>query len=305
LKNDDLETKQNPFFMNPRFGLEWEINAKNKINTSYSHNTTNASILDVYSNYIQTGFRSFSKGKGTFNQLEASNVTFNYTLGNWGDKFFANTFLYYGKNHDFFSTNTLLAQNFSQSEKIIIKDREFLTFSSNIDKYFRAISSNLKFTFGGTKSSYKNIVNNSNLREIKSNSANYGFELRSGLRGVFNYHIGSKWNYTEIITTINNSFTDNTSFLDLSFVFNEKFNFQLQGERYYFGNLDKNSNTYYFLDLEARYIAFNKKVTFTLSGNNLFNTETFRNYSISDISISNTEFRLQPRYVLLKIEFRF
>ena len=152
---------------------------------------------------------------------------------------------------------------------------------------------------------YKNIINNSDFREIKSNSANYGLELRSGFRGVFNYHIGSKWNYNEIKTTTTNSFTDNMTFLDLSFVLNDKINFQLQTERYYFGNLEKQNNTYYFLDLEARYVVKENKLTFSLSGNNLFDTKTFKNYSISDISISKTEYRLQPRYVLLKMEFRF
>ena len=70
-------------------------------------------------------------------------------------------------------------------------------------------------------------------------------------------------------------------------------------------NLDKENNQYYFLDVEARYVVKENKLTFFLSGNNLFNTETFRNYNISDTDISKTEYRLQPRYVLLKIEFRF
>jgi outer membrane receptor protein involved in Fe transport len=95
------------------------------------------------------------------------------------------------------------------------------------------------------------------------------------------------------------------AFLDLSLVINDKLNFQIQTERYYFGNLDKDSNKYYFMDLEARYAPPSGKLHFSLSGNNLFNTETFRSYSLSDISISKTEYRLQPRYVLLKMEFRF
>lgn len=305
LESFEISKTQNPFFINPKLGLEWEINNKNKISTSYSLNKTNARILDVYSNYIQTNFRSFTKGTRDFNQLDASTILTNYTYGSWGDKFFANTFMLFSKNHDFFSTNTLVVQNYLQSEKIIIKDRDFLMFSSNIDRYFKSISSNLKFTFGGSKSNYKNIVNNSDLREVKNNSLNYGFELRSGFRGFFNYHIGSKWNYKEVNTTTTNSFTDNMTFLDLSFVMNNKLNFQIQTERYFFGNLDKQYNKYYFMDLEARYTIKENKLTFSLSGNNLFNTEFFRNYSINDISISKTEYRLQPRYVLLKMEFRF
>lgn len=305
LENFDKKSNQNPFFILPKIGLDWKINDKNKILTSYTYNTTNAGVLDVYSGFVQTGYRSFSKGLEEFNQLNSSSAILNYTYGSWGDKFFANTFVLYSKNNDFFSTNSIIAQNYSQSEKIIIKNREFLSISSSIDRYFKPIKSNLKINLGATKTNFKNIVNNSNLREVKNFNADYGFELRSGFRGFFNYHIGSKWNYNEVQTTIKNSFTDNMSFLDLSFMFSDKFNIQVQSERYFFGNLDNDNNKYYFLDLEARYVVKENKLTFFLSGNNLFNTETFRNYSISDISISQTEYRLMPRYVLLKMEYRF
>ncbi|WP_244289538.1 carboxypeptidase-like regulatory domain-containing protein [Flavobacterium tiangeerense] len=296
---------QTPFFINPKLGLEWEINAKNKVLTSYSLNKTNATIQDVYNNYIQTGFRSFSKGTGNFNQLNTSSVLLNYIYGNWGDKFFANSSIVFAKDYDFFSTNTIIEQNYAQSEKILIKNRELLTFSSNIDRYLKSMSSNLKLTFGGSKSNFKNIVNNSDPREINIKSLNYGVELRSGFRGIFNYHLGTKWDYSEVKTSFTNSFINNLTFLDLFFIMNDKLNFQIQSERYFFGNLDKNNNKYYFMDLEARYTVKENKLTFSLSGNNLFNTKTFRSFNINDISISKTEYRLQPRYGLLKMEYRF
>jgi outer membrane receptor protein involved in Fe transport len=108
----------------------------------------------------------------------------------------------------------------------------------------------------------------------------------------------------KIETTIDNSFTDNVSFLDISFVFNDKFDIQLQTESYYFGNLETD-NTYYFLDFDARYKLIKNKLTLGLTGKNLFNTKKFRNFSISDIGTSTTEYRLLPRFVLLKMEYRF
>ncbi len=305
LASFEIKTTQNPFFVAPKLSVEYEVDKKNKLLASYAFNRTNATIVDVYSNYVHSGFRSFTKGTGTFNQLDASNALLSYTYGNWGDKFFANTFVMYTQNHDFLSTNAIIAQNYSQSEKIVIKNRAFATFSTSVDYYFRGIASNLKLLFGGSTSNYKNRVNHSSLREVKNNLFHYGFELRSGFKGIFNYHVGTKWEYNEVKTTLQNSFTNATSFLDLSFVINSKFNFQIQSERYYFGNLDSSNNTYYFADLEAKYTIKENKLSFFLSGNNLFNTTTFRNYSISDISISSTEYRLQPRYLLLKMEYRF
>jgi outer membrane receptor protein involved in Fe transport len=94
------------------------------------------------------------------------------------------------------------------------------------------------------------------------------------------------------------------SFLDLSVVFNDKFDVQMQSEFYYFGNLETD-NTYYFLDFDVRYKLIENKLTLGLSAKNLFNTERFRSFSISDIGFSTTEYRLLPRFVLLKMEYRF
>lgn len=299
------KTEQQPFFINPTVGLDWKINNENRIRTSYSYNTTNTKILDVYNNFVLTDFRTFSKGFGTFNQLNVSTLFLNYQLGNWSDKFFANTTILYNKYNDFFSTNSLITQNYTQSEKIIIKDKEMLSINTSMDRYFKPILSNLKINLGYSKSDYKNIVNNSELRKVNSINYNYGFELRSAFKGFFNYNIGSKWMINKIKTTTENSFTNNETFLDLLIDINDKFSFQIQNERYYFGNTDNENSTYYFSDLEARYNLNENKLSLSLSGKNLFNTDTFKTFSINDVSTSLTEYKLLSRYVLLKMKYRF
>lgn len=303
--NQNLQnTSQQTFFVNPSLGLDWKINKNNRIRTSYGQNRTNADVLNVYDNFVLTGFRNFSSGTGNFNQLDASALFFNYQLGNWSDRFFANTTFAYSKNHDFFSTNSQISQNFTQSEAIVIKDRELLTANTSVDYFFKKLESNVKVKLGYTQSEFKNIVNNSELREVKATNYNYGFEYRTAFDGLFNFHLGSKWLTNEIETTITNKFTDNVSFLDITFTINEKLNFDFNSERYYFGNLESD-NIFYFLDFDARYSIKENKLVFMVSGKNLFNTKTFRNFAISDIGETTIEYRLLPRFVLLKIEYRF
>ncbi|TGD58738.1 carboxypeptidase-like regulatory domain-containing protein [Flavobacterium humi] len=295
--------KQAPFFVNPKIGFNIEINKSNRFFSVYSYNKTNAGILDVYSNYVLTGYRNFDKGTSNINQLQASSILLNYGLGNWGAKFFANASFIYTKNHDFYSTNSTIIPNYSQVEKIIIKNQDLLSVSLDGNYFIKAITSNFKLNFVYSNSNFKNVVNNKE-REIKTNNFNYAFELRSAFRGMFNYHVGSKWKTSETKTNMINKNTINISFLDLIFDFNKKFNISLESERYFFGNLDKN-NKYYFLDFESKYTVQDNKLSFTLSGKNLFGTKTFREYHVNDISVYGTEYRLLPRYVLLRIDYRF
>ena len=295
---------QEPFFINPKLGLEYTPNDANKIRAVYSFNTTNATIIDAYNNYALTNFGSFNKGTGSFNQTDASSLLLTYQLGNWSDKFFVGANILYVKNHDFFSSNSIINQNFTLSERIIIDDRELINLSTNMDYFVQAISSNIKLDLGLSQINFKNIVNNSELREITSLSSVYGVQLRTGFRGKLNFHLGTKWIENKITTSFTNRFTDNVSFADISYIFNNKLNLSLQTERYFFGNLNSEKNTYHFLDADLHY-KLSKKFNMSLTANNLFNTEYFRMYSISDLGSSVTEYRLLPRYVLLKLKFRF
>ncbi len=304
LEQNNQSSSQQPFFINPSLGIDYKINGNNRIRTSYAHNRTNATVLNVYNDFVLTGFRNFNSGTGNFNQLDASAFLLSYQLGNWSDRFFANTTFSYTKNHDFFSTNTIINQNFTQEEAIIIKDRETYDAKASFDYFIKKLSSNIKINLGFTQSEFKNVVNNSELREVSSVNYRYGLEFRSAFDSFFDFNIGSKWLSNGIKTTVTNEFTDNISFLDLNFYLNDKFNMDLQTEHYYFGNL-QSDNTYYFLDFNARYTIKENKLTLMLSGKNLFNTNTFRNFTISDIGNSTTEYRLLPRYVLLKMEYRF
>jgi hypothetical protein len=305
LEKSNFKRNQTQFFIVPKIGINWVINEKNKILSTYTYNTTNIDILDIYSGYIQTGYNSFNKGIEEFNQLNASSAILNYTFGNWTSNFFANTFIVYTKNNNFYSTNSTITQNYTQSNKIIVKDRNIVSIGSNIDRYFKSIKSTFKINIGVSETNFKNVVNNSNLREVKNFNLTYGLEMRSSFSGIFNYNIGSKWNYNQIKSTTINSNLDNMSFIDLIFIFNDKFNIQLQTERYIFGNLNKDINKYYFLDIDARYVIKQNKLILFLSGNNLFDTRIFRNIIITDISINRLEYKLQPRFLLLKMEYRF
>ena len=306
LEQGGANQNQNPAFINPSLDLKYQINSKNKIGIGANHSTTNAGVLDVYQNYVLQGFNSFTRGTGDFNQLERGSINFNYTLGNWSDKFFANVTATYSKDHDFFSTDALLRQQFTQTDKILLEDRESILLNANVDYYLSFLSSNLKFKAGYNESEFKNRINGSELREVQSFNTNLGFELRSAFSGTFNYHLGTNWSISRTAAAgIDNSFTNNKSFLDLSYIINERIDFFFKSERYEFGNINEGDNVYYFLDVDARYNVKDSPWSFKVEGRNLTNTQQFRTSFINDVSSSTVSYRLLPRYVLVSAKYRF
>ncbi len=292
------------FFINPSIATAIEFNDRNKLSAQYSLTRRNATVNEIYPSFALAGFRNFSRGTGGFNQLDAANASLSYTLGNWTDDFFATAFITYAKAFDFFSTNSTINQEFTLNERVLFKDSERWSALFTFDRYFKFIRSNLKGTFSSSKNNFSNIVNTAT-RDIDTRSNNIGFELRSGFKGIFNYHIGSTWRTSTVASEgIENDFTNNKSFADFSLLFSDKFNIKIQGERYYFGNLETD-NTYYFADLESQYTLKKNKIILSVSGKNLFNTEVFREFSISNLGTSTTEYRLLPRYILGKVTYRF
>lgn len=308
-QNDLPEQNQSLFYLQPSLGLRCKLNSKNTFISNYTYSTNNASIIDVYQNNILTNFRGFNRGIAEPTQLNASNFLLTYRLGNFGDKFFADATINYVQNHDFFSNRSVLEPNYQLSEKLLIEDQELISVNTTIDRYLKAISSNLKLKLNYSQTNFVNFVNTSGRRDINNQSYVYGLEIRSGFLSGFNYHLGSEFRTSEVETSQSNftnrfSNTDNFSFLDLSYVFSDRFNMALNTERYYFGNLESNRD-YYFSDLTAMYKSKNKKLNLSLSAKNLFNTQTFRNFNITDISTSTTSYRLLPRIILLNVDFKF
>lgn len=305
LENFEIDKNQSPFFIIPKLTIQRELNARNKIQASYSYGIKNSDLQHVYTKYIRTDFRTATKGTGDLQQVSESMVSVSYNLGNWNDRFFGTLFLMYNKNYDFFSTQTWLTQNYTESNTIVLKDKELWLLSGQADYYIKRIKTNVKFLFDGTQSDYKNSVNDSELREVKSLNIGYGFELRSTFKGIFNYNLGSKWTYNQYKTEVLHSYNENNSFLNLNFILSKNLNFTIKSEVYYFGGSDKGKDTYSFLDLGVNYTSLKNRLTFSLVGNNLLNTKNIINYTISDVSTAKTSYRLVPRYLLLSVEFGF
>lgn len=301
--NNTTENSKSYFYINTDLGFKWQISYNQKIISLFQYSKSNLETFDLLPNYFFTGMRSFEKGLENQQLLANKSASFIYSYGNWSDKFFANFVMNLTNYDDYIVSQNIINQEYSLNSKIIMNNKRDFATKLNIDFYISTIKSNLKLSSRYFYSNYYSSANNLNLIKIQVNNYNLGFDLRSVWR-KFNYHIGSKWNVSQIKSSVHSTIKNNVSFIDFNYNINKKINLQLKGEKYYFSNISNSNNHYYFADFFAIY-NYNQKINFTFQFNNIFNTNYFLDYTISDFFISETKYRLLPRFISLGVEFSF
>jgi len=302
---NDLDSNQsNPFYLSGQMSGEYKFSNISLLTASYNLNTNNSDLLSVTNGFVLNNYRNLSRGFGKFEQLQNQFLFVNYTYGGFLSGFTFNSAFVYNRESDYFGNISRIEPEFSTSELALLRNRESYSYNLQSDYFIKAISSNLKAKFNYANTHFQNFVNQSGKRSIESQNINFGGELRSAFLGFFNYHIGSEWQYSELKFDGKSTRTDNLTFLDLYFNILKNTTIKLQNDRYFFGNLDGDSS-FYFTELSVQYKLKESGLNFELVGHNLLNTNNLQNSNIGDTSTSLTDFRLIPRYVMLKVGFRF
>lgn len=142
--------------------MNWDINNKNKIQAHYQYSWQTSELMDLYSNTIHTGFRNFSKGYDDFvkfgNQNATLGYTLGYTLGGWTDRYFVSAMIGYSYAERYFSSQSILSQNYSVSEPVVLSDRNSLFTNVSADYYLKFMKTNVKIKGNFSQSNYQTFV---------------------------------------------------------------------------------------------------------------------------------------------------
>lgn len=299
------EEKNDFTYAQPKVKFQWNPTSAHQLFASYSYKRTNTHLLDLADNYIQTGYRGFQKGYQHFEQLDSDQYSIGYRFKSHDQLFFFNANYSYHNLLDFISSSSLQSEQVFQSQKIILHDGKNSTIRATSDYFWYEIKHNFRLITSYSAARFKNQVNSETLRNIDTEQTQIEIILNSSFKSVFNYRLGSAWNYfmQKVDQELKNR--DQKAFAEFTLNFTNKSYIKTKLDYYYFGILEKGSNTYTFLDFEAHYPLIENKLSIGLIGNNLLDTDYFRNLHISEMSTTETQNQLIGRYVLLKLEYRF
>jgi hypothetical protein len=176
----------------------------------------------------------------------------------------------------------------------------------SIEKYVNFLKTTIKHTSNFGINNYKNIINQSELRNNQSSNYNAYFFISTAFRLPFN--IQNKFNYSTINFKTDNENSNTNISLNNSTKLTVKPNrfwFISVNYDYYIPN-NQNKDKFSFLDFDVKYKPEKlKNLNFTLSGKNLLNNKFYTQTDNSDFQITQYRSSLMLKFYLLTIDFKF
>ncbi|WP_431133467.1 carboxypeptidase-like regulatory domain-containing protein [Psychroserpens mesophilus] len=304
-KINDLEIDKTDIILSPNLSFNYEFSKKVSANAIYSYNELLPEEDKLYSNIIQTNFRSFSSNTVDLRYIKTNQLSTKF------------------KYYDFFKRTTILLEGnylfnkgnyFNQSiinEDITVNSNFYnpaINRSYNVllsyESYFHFLRSTLKLDTSYTIALDKNVINNSELREVESKNLQFSFMIRSGFKSNFNVENISNFerNTFEAINQTNQILSFRNQFKTI-YKLSKRF-YSTTILSYISPDLTKSTN-YTFLDTKLVFNTLEQRIQIALVGKNLTNNKKFETVSVNDYSRSRLSYNLIERYVLLNLSFSF
>lgn len=307
-KNDLESTNKTmqSFIVIPSLNISYSLsgNSTFKLTGSYEEKTPNEEYL--FTNLIAQNNRFIRRNILDLNLQQNQNYILSYRYNNLFTAFSTNLSLIYNNNKNTYLSSIEIQDNFTISTFFQSPTNiENYSLNFGIEKYVNFLNSNIKHVSNYGINNYKNVVNQSDLRNNQSRNYNAYFFITT----VFNFPINfqNKFNYSNInFISDNQNSNTNISFnnnLKMLIKPNNKFLFTISYD--YFKPNTKLNEDFTFLDFEIKYKPKKMRfIEFWLTGKNLLNNTFFSQTENTDFQNTIYQSSLMPRYFLLTLDFK-
>jgi len=306
LSPEGKESK-NQAVLAPSVSASYKISDLTRFYANYSYDRVPPQENYMFSQYVLTSERSLIYNVPATQFSTVGSGSLGYGINDIYNQFSLNASLNYTTQHNNFYADTDVKQNLTIVRYFFLPENNTTYgLALNTEKYIPALMSTIKVSGNYTHFEYKNIVNDSDLRNNTSDMIFSQVFFKTALSIPFNFEnifsmqnsVSKSDSYTD--TFKNTSLTNTTKILIRP---NKRWFGMLSAD--YFQASVQNPNAYYFLDASVRYTSPKKSWEFSLSGKNLTNNKLFKQIAISDYYTSASSQSLNRAYVLFEVSFQF
>ena len=302
----DLESsnyKKSFFKFLPDFNMIIQLKDSETLTLNYAMRTQFTDVTKIARGLVLNNYNSIFIGNEDIQNAISHNISLNYYSFNM----FNYTNVYAGINYN---KSIDQIRNLTSFESVIATSSPFnsgfadenLSVYGRYQRSFGRIRGTLgtNFNFSKFNQFFQNISQPS---LSKSFSQNYNVSLRTLFKKAPNVELGFKYSVNETdIGDLNSTYYTESPFIEFDALFLKAFTFRTNYSTTVFSDENSLINEYKFFDASISYKK-NKdsKWEFEIKANNLLDTKSQSQSSISNISISTTEYFIQPRFISFRL----
>lgn len=307
--NDEVRNKlfnEKKTVLSPVLNLFYKITKQSTLTSVYSFNQIAPDETNLFEGIVQTSFDGFSNNEANIQFLKTHNFNINYNYADTFNQAFIRLGLDYNRRENSYFNKSIITPNYIVSSSFLLNsgNKNYrVNFSGEKFVYF--LRTNFKLSTSYSVSFDKNIVNDSDLRDIKSKLLMVDFSAKVSIaKKVF---FENSFYFNNNIYTLDNITQNNFSSIKDSFktIFKIKKQFNSVTSLNFIVPDLSMQKKYLFLDSELTFTSKSKKVDYSIIARNLTNNKFFETVSVSDYSRSVSSYNLINRFVLGSIAFKF
>jgi len=278
----------------------YQIKKSETLTYNYSYTNNFTDINQLAEGFVFSNYNSLRKGSRTLENATSIQHSLRYFKYNMFNLENITAFLTYSKKIDAVKTKATY-DGVNQSSVPYNSDFADETISGS-GSYGRSFLKNYKASFAAN-------INWSLFNNIQDNvlSAKESFTQSYTIKGATNYKSlpNLEVGYNAVINNYDSSvFYTDKPFARLDYYFLDSFSFVAEYEFYHYYNNEKTvDNKYDFLNASLIYQKKGSKLEYKISGTNILNTESINEDSFSQFSTKASQYKVQPRYIILSLKY--
>ena len=295
------EYLHNFFKILPDFDMRIQLKKSENISLNYAMNTQFTDVTRLAKGIVLNNYNSIFSGNESLDNALSHNVRLNYFSFNMFNYTNVNGGISYSKKID-------QIRNLTNFESVIRTNSPF-----NSDFADETVSANGRFQkrFGKLQASVNGNFSYSKfnqfiqgIRSVNENySQSYGAELRTNFKQAPNFTVGYRYGIQDSDQgSTRSKFFTSTPSLEVDALILKTFTFKTDFSYNNFSNTNKTLNEYEFWNASLSYRKDKEaKLEYAVKATNLLNTKSQSQSNTSNISVSATEYFIQPLYVTFRV----
>lgn len=231
----------------------------------------------------------------------------NYSINDLFNQFELNAGFDFQKVKGNFFSNTTISENTTTVNNFFLREwRDDVSANLKVSKYISFLESTLSLTSNFNYSNYKNIVNNSDLRNNRTYFLRNELFCKTAFDMIINFESFSVLNNSISKSQEQEQFTNSSFQQTIRAIINPYKRWKwIVSTDYFLPNIDNKNTSFLFLDSSFNYQQKQNKWRLGFEIKNLFNEKNFEQIQVNDFSTTVFKSNLLPRYFVVNFSFNF